>query len=197
MPGTNLTRDEARERAALVAVDGYEVELDLTSTGPTYSSTTVIRFACTRPGAATFVDLIAPQVHEITLNGRALDPSSVYDGSRIALDDLADSNELRVVADAKYMNTGEGLHHFVDPVDKLPYLYTQFEVPDARRMFATFEQPDLKGTFQLTVSAPSDWQVVSNSESPEPEPVRDGVAVWKFAPSPRISIHRRSRRTPT
>ncbi len=94
-----------------------------------------------------------------------------------------------MVADARYMHTGEGLHRFVDPVDKQTYLYTQFEVPDARRMFARFEQPDLKATFELAVTAPAEWQVISNSPTPEPEPVRDGVAVWRFAPTPRISTY--------
>ncbi|MEQ4205651.1 aminopeptidase N [Actinopolymorpha sp. B17G11] len=196
MPGTNLTRDEAATRARLLSVHSYDVELDLSSApdpgATTYSSTTVIRFSCTEPGASTFVDLIAPRVREIVLNGRALDPATAYADSRITLDDLATDNELRVVADTSYMNTGEGLHRFFDPVDKLPYLYTQFEVPDARRVYATFEQPDLKGTFALTVTAPADWQVVSNSPSPEPRrlPARESAtAVWEFAPTPRISTY--------
>ncbi|WP_020577297.1 aminopeptidase N [Actinopolymorpha alba] len=193
MPGTNLTRDEAHARARLLSVSGYEVDLDLTSaTNPdatTYQSTTVIRFSCAEPGASTFVDLIAPNVREVTLNGTTLDPASVYQDSRITLDGLAADNEVRIVADASYMNTGEGLHRFFDPVDQRPYLYTQFEVPDARRMFATFEQPDLKGTFALTVTAPADWQVVSNSPTPEPESVGDGGAVFRFAPTPRISTY--------
>ncbi|GAA2758587.1 aminopeptidase N [Actinopolymorpha rutila] len=193
MPGTNLTRDEARERARLLSVDGYDVHLDLTTAtdqqARTYSSTTVLRFTSAESGASTFVDLIAPTVREVTLNGRSLDPAEVYDGSRITLTDLAAENELRVVADTAYMNTGEGLHRFFDPVDGEAYLYTQFEVPDARRMYATFEQPDLKGTFALTVTAPSSWRVVSNSPTPEPEAAGEGVAVWRFAATPRISTY--------
>ena len=73
------------------------------------------------------------------------------------------------------MRTGEGLHRFVDPVDKAVYLYTQFEVIDARRMFACFDQPDLKATFAFTVTAPDDWEVVSNSPTPEPEHWRTGT----------------------
>ena len=89
-----------------------------------------------------------------------------------------------MVADCAYTNTGEGLHRFVDPVDQQAYLYTQFEVPDARRVFASFEQPDLKATFQFTVRAPEGWTVISNS--PTPEPVDD---VWRFEPTPRISSY--------
>ena len=89
-------------------------------------------------------------MNEITLNGRQLEPSEVYADSRIRLDDLAAENELVVDADCAYTNTGEGLHRFVDPVDGEVYLYSQFEVPDSRRVFAVFEQPDLKATFQFT-----------------------------------------------
>ena len=99
-----------------------------------------------------------------------------------------------MVADAPYMNTGEGLHRFVDPVDNEVYLYTQFEVPDSRRMFAVFEQPDLKASFTFTVTAPSHWDVVSNSPTPVPVetiPGADGGArsVWEFTPTPRLSSY--------
>ncbi|HJV97653.1 MAG TPA: aminopeptidase N, partial [Arthrobacter sp.] len=116
------------------------------------------------------------------------------DGIRIQLPDLAATNELKVVADAPYMNTGEGLHRFVDPVDNEVYLYTQFEVPDSRRMFAVFEQPDLKGTFTFTVTAPSHWDVISNSPTPEPQETTPGDnggarSVWRFAATPRLSSY--------
>ncbi|GAB7180513.1 aminopeptidase N [Kitasatospora sp. Ki12] len=187
MPGTNLTREEARNRADLLRVDAYDIELDLASAreGGTFRSTTVVRFTANTPGAATFIDLVAPRVEEITLNGAPLDPTSFAD-SRIPLPDLAAENELRVVADCEYTNTGEGLHRFVDPVDGETYLYTQFEVPDARRVFANFEQPDLKAAFTFTVTAPKGWVVVSNS--PTPAPVGDGdTQVWAFEPTGRIS----------
>ncbi|MDI2127349.1 aminopeptidase N [Yinghuangia seranimata] len=191
MPGTNLTRDEARERARILTVDGYDVALDLTGTGATFGSETTVRFACAEPGASTFIDLIAPSVTEITLNGVALDPAKVFADSRVQLDGLAAKNELRVVASCAYMNTGEGLHRFVDPVDGKTYLYTQFEVADARRVFANFEQPDLKATFAFTITAPGDWEVTSNSPTPQPTAAVgcDGASVWAFEPTPRISTY--------
>ncbi|WP_329198612.1 aminopeptidase N [Streptomyces sp. NBC_01435] len=187
MPGTNLTREEAQERARLLTVDAYEIDLDLSGAqeGGTYRSVTTVRFDSAEAGAETFIDLIAPAVHEVELNGKALDVAAVFRDSRIALPHLvAGSNELKVVADCAYTNTGEGLHRFVDPVDQQAYLYTQFEVPDARRVFASFEQPDLKATFQFTVKAPAGWTVISNSPTPEP---RDDV--WSFEPTPRISSY--------
>ncbi|MPY55063.1 aminopeptidase N [Streptomyces acidicola] len=195
MPGTNLTREEAQQRAKLLTVDSYEIDLDLSGAqeGGTYRSVTTVRFdvaqnaseSVSETGAESFIDLVAPTVHEVTLNGDSLDPAEVFEDSRIALPGLLEGrNILRVVADCAYTNTGEGLHRFVDPVDNQAYLYTQFEVPDARRVFASFEQPDLKATFQFTVKAPSGWTVISNSPTPEP---KDDV--WVFEPTPRISTY--------
>ncbi|MGW5047634.1 aminopeptidase N [Streptomyces griseoluteus] len=187
MPGTNLTREEAQQRADLLSVDSYEIDLDLTGAqeGGTFRSVTTVRFDVAEPGAESFIDLVAPAVREVTLNGDALDPAEVFKESRIALPGLLEGrNILRVVADCAYTNTGEGLHRFVDPVDEQAYLYTQFEVPDARRVFASFEQPDLKATFRFTVTAPEGWTVISNSPTPEP---KDNV--WAFAPTPRISTY--------
>ncbi|MFJ5518004.1 aminopeptidase N [Streptomyces griseoluteus] len=187
MPGTNLTREEAQQRADLLSVDSYEIDLDLTGAqeGGTFRSVTTVRFDVAESGAESFIDLVAPAVREVTLNGDALDPAEVFKESRIALPGLLEGrNILRVVADCAYTNTGEGLHRFVDPVDEQAYLYTQFEVPDARRVFAAFEQPDLKATFRFTVTAPEGWTVISNSPTPEP---KDNV--WAFAPTPRISTY--------
>ncbi|WP_263170425.1 aminopeptidase N [Streptomyces sp. SCSIO ZS0520] len=187
MPGTNLTREEAQQRAKLLTIDSYEIDLDLSGAqeGGTYRSVTTVRFDSAEAGASSFIDLVAPAVHEVVLNGAALDPAAVFADSRIALADLKEGgNELRVVAECAYTNTGEGLHRFVDPVDEQAYLYTQFEVPDARRVFASFEQPDLKATFRFTVRAPEGWTVISNSPTPEP-----ADNVWAFAPTPRISSY--------
>ncbi|MEU1267164.1 aminopeptidase N [Streptomyces sp. NPDC005799] len=187
MPGTNLTREEAQQRAQLLTVESYEIDLDLSGAqeGGTYRSVTTVRFDVSENGSESFIDLVAPTVHEVTLNGDPLDPAEVFADSRIALPGLLEGrNVLRVVADCAYTNTGEGLHRFVDPVDQQAYLYTQFEVPDARRVFASFEQPDLKATFQFTVKAPTGWTVISNSPTPEP---KDDV--WVFEPTPRISSY--------
>jgi len=193
MPGQNLTRDEAQRRAGVLSVDSYRVQLDLTSSPHTFGSTTTIRFRCSEPGAETFAELVNATVHEIELNGRSLDPAVVYADSRIQLDGLLADNELRVLAECTYSRVGEGLHRFVDPVDDRVYLYSQFEVPDARQMYTTFEQPDLKATFELHVTAPNGWTVVSNSATPDPEPRSPddpgGAAVWRFAPTGRISTY--------
>ncbi|OEV12083.1 aminopeptidase N [Streptomyces nanshensis] len=199
MPGENLTHLEAQRRAGLLSVDGYDVALDLRSAtapppakGPrTFRSTTTIRFRCAEPGASTFADLVAPRVHSVTLNGRSLPVDTVFDGARIALDGLEAENELLVDAACAYSRTGEGLHHFLDPEDGEVYLYTQYEPADARRVFANFEQPDLKAPFTFTVTAPARWTVLSNGEQlGEPEPLDEGAAaVRHFAPTQPISTY--------
>jgi aminopeptidase N len=180
---SNLTRDEARERARLLDVESYRVELDLTGGELTFGSVTTVSFRCTSPGASTFIDLSAPAAAEITLNGARVSPDN-FDGDRIRLDGLAESNELRVVADCAYSRSGEGLHRFTDPADGGIYMYSDLETFDAHRIYACFDQPDLKASFQLEVAAKEGWQVVSNmAPSGEPAPAGDAVARWSFPPT--------------
>ncbi|PBC82421.1 MULTISPECIES: aminopeptidase N [unclassified Streptomyces] len=191
MPGENLSRDEAQERGRLLSVDAYDVALDVRSavaSGPeaeTFRSLTTLRFRCAEPGASAFADLLAPSVTSITLNGRELDPAEVFDGTRITLDALAAENTLVVDARCAYSRSGEGMHRFVDPEDGEVYLYTQYEPADARRVFANFEQPDLKAPFTFEVTAPEGWQVLSNG-------ARDGEAEGgrhRFATTEPISTY--------
>ncbi|WP_309113824.1 aminopeptidase N [Saccharothrix sp.] len=168
MAAPNLTRDQAQQRAALLEVDSYRIELDLTDGGgkpgsEVFRSTTTVNFRSRTPGASTWVDVVAATVHRAVLNGVELDVSGYREEDGIALPDLRDVNELTVEADCRYMNTGEGLHRFVDPVDGGVYLYSQFETADAKRMFACFDQPDLKSVYTMTVTAPADWKVISNA----------------------------------
>jgi aminopeptidase N len=200
MPVAEITRSETSERSRLLRVDDYDVSLDLTRGGEVFGSVSVIRFGCREPGATTYVDLIAPAVREITLNGTAIDPARAYSGDRIALTGLAERNDLRVVADCSYTNTGVGMHRAVDSADGKVYVYTDLEPAEARKVFANFEQPDLKAAFTFHVTAPAHWTVLSNQPAPEPEPAgtdaadhRDGAgaasATWHFPATPRISTY--------
>jgi aminopeptidase N len=186
---SNLTRDEARDRADLLSVDSYEVELDLTGPPDTFGSVTTARFTCSRPGESAFIELTAPTVTNITLNGEPV-ALSAFDGDRITLAGLAASNELRVVARCAYSQTGEGLHRFADPADGLVYLYSDLETYDAHRIYACFDQPDLKATFELTVTAPAGWKVISNMaalpqhDAAVSRPATEATARWHFPPTP-------------
>ena len=184
----NLTRDQAVERAALLTVDSYRIGLDLTDGDGkpgerTFRSTTTVTFDALA-GADTVIDIAADTVRSATLNGRDLDVSGYDESTGITLSGLADRNVLVVDADCRYSNTGEGLHRFVDPVDSEVYLYSQFETADAKRMFACFDQPDLKATFDVSVTAPQHWQVVSNGATAS---AVDGR--YTFATTPRMSTY--------
>jgi aminopeptidase N len=187
----NLTRDEARERARHLTVSSYDVQLDLTDGSgekpgeTTFRSRTVIRFSSSDPSSDTYVDLTALSLTSATLNGVAVQD---FDGNRLQLTGLAADNELVVESEMAYMRTGEGLHRFVDPVDSSVYLYTQFETFEAHRMYACFDQPDLKAVFRFTVRAPRDWVVVSNGAVAD-RPAQDEPGHWRFLETPIMSTY--------
>ena len=194
----DLTRAEARERASMLAVDAYEVVLDLTdgagAPGPAdggFSSRTTVRFRAEGSGASTFCELDALEVRSVRLDGQELG-ADVYDRGtrRLLLGGLSGGHVLEVDAQLPYSTSGEGLHRFHDPVDGAVYLYTQFETYDAHRVYACFDQPDLKATFRLEVTAPADWRVLSNAaQDPEPAPAAGGARRHQFAPTPRVSTY--------
>ena len=178
-----LTRQEAAERASLIAVDAYDVALDFTTGSTTFRSTTRLRFACRQPGATTFVELVASGRPSIRLNGHTLDDGD-YDGERISLRDLDATNELVVEADCGYTDTGEGMHRFVDPEDGETYLYSNAFLYEAQRIFACFDQPELKATFGVRVMAPTGWTVLSNGAGSETT-----RGHWAFEPTPQLSTY--------
>src|ERR1700736_1978066 len=190
----NLTRTDARRRAELLDVTAYEVELDLTDGegkpgARTFRSHTTARFRARQVGAGTFVDLIADRIREATLNGESLTIANYAPETGLQLPNLAANNELMVDADCTYSITGEGLPRFVDPVDSAVYLYSQFETADAKRMYTCFDQPDLKAPFTLTVTAPADWEVVSNGRPAARSDGPGGAQVVRFSTTPPLPTY--------
>ena len=188
----NLTQEQARERAALLDVDSYTVELDLTDGAGkpgehTFRATTTVRFSCRTPKTSSWIDVVAARVGSATLNGAALDISGYDEANGIVLPALAADNEVIIEAQGRYMNTGEGLHRFTDPVDGGVYLYSQFETADAKRMYACFDQPDLKAVHRLRIVAPASWVVISNAPCQRTEALEGGAIRHVFADSARIS----------
>lgn len=195
MPGTNLTRAEAEERRAVIKGNvHYSVALDLTRGDKDFTSTSVVTFDATTPDGRTFLDLTADTVDEIRVNGLPyLDPSMGYADDRVEVGPLKEHNTVLVTASCQYSHTGEGLHRSVDPTDGAVYLYSQFEVPDARRVYAVFDQPDIKAVFEFTVTAPADWTVVTNmpAEKVTETTGADGKPAkeWVFQPTPVMSSY--------
>jgi aminopeptidase N len=188
MAVADLARSEARERAELVAVDSYEVELDFTQGAEVFGSTSMIRFTAREVGASTFVDLVAEKVHQAMLNGVPVDLSAHVDG-RLTLENLEAENVLTVVADFAYTHESIGVHRSVDQADGKVYLYTTLCPAETRRVYANFDQPDLKAAFVYAVIAPENWVVLSNQPATETTPVREGVARWQFPATPRLSTY--------
>jgi len=189
----NLTRDQAAARRDVLHDVAYRIDLDLTDGAgqpgeTTFSSTTTITFGA-QAGSSTFVDLVAPRLISATLNGTELSVDGYDEEVGLTLPDLAARNELVVVADCAYSNTGEGLHRFVDPADGAVYLYSQFETADAKRMFACFDQPDVKAVFDIAVTAPADWNVISNGATESTTSADSGATVHEFAATPLLSTY--------
>jgi aminopeptidase N len=188
----NLTRDEARSRSELITTDSYRLLVDLSGhdvdePDTTFRSTSDVTFTA-RSAGRTHIDLIGDSVLAASLDGVELDPAS-FAASRLPLDLTPGEHQLSVTALCRYSRSGEGLHRFVDPSDQRTYLYTQFEVADARRVYACFEQPDLKARFSISVVAPRGWTVVSNGSEVARSAVDDHCARWKFAETPPISTY--------
>ncbi|MGH4027578.1 aminopeptidase N [Actinomycetota bacterium Odt1-20B] len=181
-----LTRDEAQTRAQLLTVQRYAIDLDLTTGDETFDSRTVIHFTTLTDTAdgATFVELKPGELHSVTLDGQPLDPTTLTD-NRLPLTALTrGEHELRVDAAMRYSRTGEGMHRFTDPSDGETYVYTQLFMEDVQRVFAAFDQPDLKARFDLTVTAPDGWTVLANSVT---EHLGEGT--WRAATTPLISTY--------
>ncbi|MFD1325263.1 aminopeptidase N [Micromonospora sonneratiae] len=190
----NLTQIEATERARLLDVTGYDINLDLSAAAdatnnPTFRTVTEVRFRCSEPGATTFIEVAADSVRSATLNGVAVDLSGWSAESGLALTGLAAENTLVVDADFLYSNSGQGLHRSVDPVDGETYLYSQFETADAQRAYACFDQPDLKSVYTWHATVPAHWRVVSNSPVAATEPAGPDTKTIHFAESARMSTY--------
>ena len=187
MPGLNLSRIEAKERADHLYVHSYAVTLDVTKGEETFYSKSEISFTCTTPGYSTFIDAVGRSVISATLNGVAIDTSN-FDGESIFLTNLAEQNLLIIELDAQYSKSGEGLQRSVDPSDGEVYLYSQGETAHIRNMFACFDQPSLKATFTLTVTTPGHWEAVSNNPV-ESKVAKGDFVEWKFTTTPRIATY--------
>ena len=187
VPGINISRIEAKERADHLYVHSYDVTLDVTTGDETFYSKSVVKFSCNTPGYSTFIDACGRSIISASLNGSPVDTTN-FDGETIFLKDLAAENELIIEIEANYSKSGEGLQRSVDPSDNEVYLYSQGETAYIRHMFPCFDQPSLKATFALTVTTPDHWEAISNNTQIGKEVTAD-KATWKFAATPRIPMY--------
>ncbi|WP_151529090.1 MULTISPECIES: aminopeptidase N [Corynebacterium] len=164
MTSVNLTRDEARARAAMLQTEHYDIALDLTTSDETFRSTTTVHFTVKEAGDS-FIDLRDAHIHSASLDGEDFTPEYSSEHG-LQLKQLSVGEHTLVVdADCTYSHSGQGLHRYVDPADDKVYLYSQFETADAKRVYACFDQPDLKATYRLSAVTPQDWIVITNGET--------------------------------
>ena len=175
----SLTLDEARARAGQLSDISYDVALDLTDPGSGwFGSRTTVRFRSSV--AETFLELASATELGVRVNGTDIDPA--YDADRIALTGLAEENEVVVEARLPYVTDGAGMHSMTDPADGATYVGAYLGMDLARLVFACFDQPDLKATIAIAVTADPAWTVISNGRQVE----RSG-GTWRFATTPPIS----------
>ncbi|MBB4980099.1 MULTISPECIES: aminopeptidase N [Streptomyces] len=177
-----LTRDEAQTRAQLLDVHHYRVDLDLTTGDETFRSHSLIRFTA-RAAGDTFVELKPETLHSALLDDEPLDVTAL-DGNRLPLTLTEGEHTLSIDTTMRYSRTGEGMHRFTDPSDGESYVYTQLFMEDVQRVFAAFDQPDLKAVFELGVEAPEGWTVLSNGITAQQPDGR-----WQAAPTPLLSTY--------
>jgi len=187
VPGINISRIEATERAAHLYVESYDVTLDVTTGDENFYSKSELSFTCTTPGYSTFIDACGRRVISATLNGVAVDTTG-FDGQSIFLNNLAAQNHLVIEIEGIYSKSGEGLQRSVDPSDGEIYLYSQGETAYIRHMFPCFDQPSLKATFTLTVTTPGHWEAISNNPVASKESLGEKT-LWKFTTTPRIPMY--------
>ena len=191
---TNLTREDAATRAQTIEVQSYQIHIDLTDgngnpSSDTFHSTTTVTFTA-QQGAQTFIDIVpgpSGALHSAVLNNAAIDVTGYDKDQGLPLTGLATHNTLVVEAHCTYSHDGEGLYRFEDLSDNQTYLYTQFETAAAKRVFACFDQPDLKASFELTVIAPGPWVVVANTTADIQ--AAGNAKLHKFTPTARISSY--------
>ena len=168
---------EARERAVLLTDVHTELHLDLTSTEG-FDVEATISFRCTQPGASSFLELNGGT--DVTLDGQ---PAPYADG-RIALTDLRETNTVRVTARMPYVTDGDGMTVTVDPADGERYVCAHTSMDITQKVIPCFDQPDIKSTFDLSVTAPSHWTVLANGALK----ARDGDT-WTFGTTPPFSSY--------
>jgi aminopeptidase N len=68
-------------------------------------------------------------------------------------------------------------------------LFTQFEASDARRFVPSWDEPDYRATFDLTVRVPAAQMAVSNMPAASSRDIGNGLKEVKFATSPSMSTY--------
>jgi aminopeptidase N len=183
-----LTQREAESRSARVGNVEYGLQIALGRKAETYTGEALIRFDDGGSGDL-FLDHRGKRIEVLEVNGAPVEPE--WNGFRLKLPagELQARNTVRIVYENDYDHGGDGFHQFIDPEDGEEYLYSNFEPYEAHRLFPCFDQPDVKATYSLRVTAPGEWEVVSNSRKAGEAPAGDGLTQHTFETTNRFSTY--------
>ena len=180
-----LTRTEAEARAARVSHVSYHLHFRVERGRDHYDGEVTIGFQLHGAGDL-FLDFRGKQIELLEVNGAPIEEPD-WNGYRLVLPDAAlehavgdEHNTVRIVYENAYDHSGEGFHQFIDPEDGEEYLYTNFEPYAAHRLFPSFDQPDIKAAYTLTVTAPEQWELITNSRETSREPTGDELLRHAF-----------------
>jgi aminopeptidase N len=179
-PRDVLTQAEAESRAARITNCSYTLDLELTRGSATYTGDVTVTFDDSGSGD-TFFCYRGKTIERYDVNGTLLTPS--WDGYRLWIPGDAlrpGANTIRIRYVNEYDHQGDGFHQFIDPEDGQEYLYTNFEPYEAHRLFPCFDQPDIKATYALSVTAPAEWEVIHNSARISAGPAAGGRKTHRF-----------------
>lgn len=184
-----LSQTEAIARKARVSDISYVLDIDLVSLADSYQGSVTANFTLRDTDRSLAIDFTGGSVNGVVVNGEALEPD--YNGFFVTLSPsalIAGRNEVLIEYSHPFDQDGTGLHRFVDPEDNRTYLYTYLWPYYSNRLFPNFDQPNLKATYELTVRAATDWQVVSSTT--EDTIIQDGATrVWHFPQSEKFSSY--------
>ena len=183
-----LTQSEAEARAALVSNAAYTLDIALTLGAEMYRGELTVTFDLSTV-ADTFLDFRGKTIELLEVNGNAVEPSRTAFRLHLPATVLSAHNTVRIVYENEYDHAGDGFHQFKDPEDGQEYLYSNFEPYEAHRLFPCFDQPDIKGTYALTVTAPSEWEVIGNSAEASRSTLADGRVRRAFEPTKKFSTY--------
>jgi len=178
-PRDVLTQEEAEGRAARISNTAYELHLDLVKGSPTYRGDITITFDDSGAGD-TFLCHRGKTIELFEVNGERVEPE--WNGFRLVLPGpaLRPRNSVHIVYVNDYDHQGDGFHQFIDPEDGEEYLYSNFEPYECHRLFPCFDQPDIKATYALTVTAPDEWELIANYREMSSTPADRGRSTRTF-----------------
>ena len=162
-----IPRSLAQQRAARVSDLHYRLSYNLVPHAPTADATEELRFDLSDSGPVVqplLLDFRDGTVASVTLNGFPVPPTISHGHLVLPAETLRSGpNTLEVHFTANIGPAGKAITRFEDHDDGQEYLYTLFVPMDASMAFPCFDQPDLKARFNLTITAPENWNVISNT----------------------------------